>query len=179
MHHTGCGDGETRDSHPHTRPLRFRGERPRACHCSPILDSRRQRMGGHQVAKTFSCRDALLVGCRSPAADPLISCNLSRPRSVDLSVLVALMAVGWRIQELGGLGGVDGEGRGRPFTLLSECWPRGKKGCVPESIENPNCDGRWHARGSQEPCFPTRGAFPRGRMNPTTLLLPLNLDDQR
>lgn len=86
------GEGGNR-SHPHTRPLRFRGERPRACHCSPILDSRRQRMGGHQVAKTFSCRGALLVGCRSPAADPLICCNLSRPRSVDLSVLVALMAV--------------------------------------------------------------------------------------
>lgn len=122
MHHTGCGDGETRDSRggrrgqplsPAHAPAAFPWGAAPGVPCSPILDSRRQRMGGHQVAKTFSCRDALLVGCRSPAADPLISCNLSRPRSVDLSVLVALMAVNGESRSLvvsvvlTGRGGVD------------------------------------------------------------------------
>lgn len=80
---TGCGDGETRDSRGgEGARARVRSGLGRAIahQSSTLADSEWEAT---RLRKASPGRDAL-VACRSPAADPQISCNLSRPRSVDL-----------------------------------------------------------------------------------------------
>lgn len=144
---------------------------------STLADSEWEATRLRKASRGVARRDAL-VECSSPPADPLISCNLLRPRSVDLP----LMAVNGESKSLvvltGGERGGVGAGELRVGLLLLSAGSAGRKKVCAESIEDPELQ-KWHPWGSQEQCCPTRGASPRGRMNPTTLFfwLPLNPDN--